>query len=233
MSRRILLALLPFPALAASVQLDVRVADELGRAIPGAEVSCFLVPRLSPDPFNVSAERLRVAVLADDRGRARLEGRHVPDHLAVTARAEGFYPASRRVTAFDRVVRLSLLQQGPRVDSVRVDFLTSSLPADGSPVQFEDFQQQPGGAVIPAEGGNIEVLGIATIEKAGDFTIAVSREGDPVAVRMGALDAALAEKFGVGFLKAVGGGFGAFCGGGGFVLFGLIGGVLFLFGRKK
>lgn len=137
MSRRILLALLPFPALAASVQLDVRVADELGRAIPGAEVSCFLVPRLSPDPFNVSAERLRVAVLADDRGRARLEGRHVPDHLAVTARAEGFYPASRRVTAFDRVVRLSLLQQGPRVDSVRVDFLTSSLPADGSPVPFD------------------------------------------------------------------------------------------------
>lgn len=105
--------------------------------------------------------------------------------------------------------------------------------ADGSAVTFENFQQQPGGAVIPTEGGSIEVLGIAPIEKAGDYTIAVSREGDPVAVRMGALDAALAEKFGVGFVKALGGGFGALCGGGGFVLFGLIGGILWMFGRKK
>jgi len=137
MNLRILLALLPFPALAASVQLDVRVVDELGRPIPDAEVSCQLVPRLSPDPFNVSAGRLALTARADDRGRARLEGRHAPDHLAVTARADGFYASSRRVTSFDRVVRLSLLQQGPRVDSVRVDFLTSSLPADGSPAPFD------------------------------------------------------------------------------------------------
>jgi hypothetical protein len=105
--------------------------------------------------------------------------------------------------------------------------------ADGAAVTFENFQQQPGGAVIPTETGSIEVLGIAPIERAGDYTIALSREGDPVAVRMGALDAALAERFGVGFLKTVGGGFGALCGGAGFVIFGLIGGILWLFGRKK
>lgn len=105
--------------------------------------------------------------------------------------------------------------------------------ADGSPVQFENFQQQPGGAVIQLEGTSLEILGIAPIEKAGDYTIAVSREGDPVAVRIGALDATLAGKFGIGFVKTLGGGLGTFCGGAGFILFGLIGGILWLFGRKK
>ncbi|MFM8269644.1 MAG: hypothetical protein ACKN9V_05585 [Pseudomonadota bacterium] len=146
--RSLLLAFLPLPALAAAIDLEIRVADELGRPVADAEVDALLVPRLSADPFNSPAQRIRVAARADERGRARLQGRHAPDHLAVTARAEGFYAVSRRVTAFDRVVRLSLLQQGPRVPSVRVDLLTSSLPADGSPLPF-DLER---GAFLPPVG---------------------------------------------------------------------------------
>ena len=132
-----LLLLLPFPLLAAGVDLDVRVADELGRPIAGAEVACDWVPRLSPDPWNQPHRREPARTLADERGRARLSGRHALDHLAVTVRAEGYYAASRRLAARDQIVRVALLQQGPRVESARVEVLTSSLPQDGSQQAFD------------------------------------------------------------------------------------------------
>ena len=147
-------------------------------------------------------------------------------------------PSTTTMTLAEGVLGLAVIDDDeidgtkyPLTGPAKVDVKITA--ADGTAVKFENFQQQPGGAVIPMESGNIEVLGIAPIEKAGDYTIALSREGDPVAVRMGALDTALAERFGVGFVKAFGGVIGTLCGGAGFVIFGLIGGILWLFGRKK
>lgn len=132
-----LAAFLPLHLLAASVQLDIRVSDELGRPIPGAEVSCEWVARLSADPWTRPHVGERTQAVTDERGRARLGGRHALDHLAVTARAEGYYPASRRVASRDQVVRLALLQQGPRAASAKVEVLTSSLPQDGAEHPFD------------------------------------------------------------------------------------------------
>lgn len=140
--------LLPFPLLAAVVDLDVRVADELGRPIAGAEVDCEWVPRLSPDPWNQPHRRVRASAQSDESGRAKLSGQHVLDHLVVTARAEGYYAVSRRLVARDQIVRLALLQQGPRVESARVEVLTSSLPQDGSQHPF-DLEM---GAFLPPLG---------------------------------------------------------------------------------
>jgi hypothetical protein len=131
------------------------------------------------------------------------------------------------VMSEDEIDGTTYSAQGPAKVDVKI------TTADGAEVKFESFQSQPGGAMIPMESGNIEVLGIAAIEKAGDYTVALSREGEPVAVRMGSLDKAVAEKFVSGFAKTVGGLLGTLCGGAGFVLFGLIGGILWLFGRKK
>lgn len=137
----------PFPALPA-IELDVRVADELGRPLAGAEISCEWVPRLSPDPWNQPHSRVRDTAQADDRGRARLSGRHVLDQLTVTAQAEGYYAASRRLVARDQIVRIALLQQGPRVRSTRIEILTSALPQDGSEHPF-DLEM---GAFLPPLG---------------------------------------------------------------------------------
>jgi hypothetical protein len=128
---------LPFPLVAATVNLDVRVADELGRPLAGAEVSCEWVPRLSPDPWNQPHARERAVALADERGRARLGGRHVLDHLAVTARAEGHYAVTRRLPARSQIVRLALLPQGAPVRSARIEVLTSVLPRDGTRHAFD------------------------------------------------------------------------------------------------
>lgn len=136
-TRHALLLLFPLHLLAAAVDLDVRVADELGRPIAGAEVTCEWIPRLSPDPWNQPHRRESGRALADERGRARLVGRHAPDHLTVTVRADGYYAVSRRLVARDQIVRLALLQQGARVESARVEILTSSLPQDGSQHPFD------------------------------------------------------------------------------------------------
>jgi hypothetical protein len=107
------------------------------------------------------------------------------------------------------------------------------MAPDGSQVAFESFQDQPNGMVIQGESEKIEVLGIAPIEKAGDYSIAVGREGDPIAVRVGALETQAMESLVKSGAKTLFGGFGVLCGGAGFVIFGLIGGILWLFGRKK
>jgi len=149
MKNRLALAfLLPFPLVAAVIDLDVRVADELGRPIAGAEISCEWVPRLSPDPWNQPHARVRDLALADERGRARLSGRHVLDQVAVTARAEGYYAATRRLVSRDQVVRIALLQQGPRVRSSAIEVLTSVLPQDGTEHAF-DLEM---GAFLPPLG---------------------------------------------------------------------------------
>lgn len=132
-----LATLLPLHLLAATVDLDVRVSDELGRPIHGAEVACDWVPRLSADPWTQPHVTERAQSTTDELGRARLRGRHVLDQLAVTVRAEGYYASSRRMEARSRVVRLALLQQGSRVSSAKVEVLTSSLPQDGAEHPFD------------------------------------------------------------------------------------------------
>lgn len=131
----LLLAYLPF--LASGIHLDLRVADELGRPLADVEVSCEWVTRLSADPWNLPHERLRETARTDERGRAQLRGRHALDHLAVTAKADGFYPASKRLFARDQIVRLALLQQGPRVAFTKVEVLTSVLPQGGEGHPFD------------------------------------------------------------------------------------------------
>lgn len=139
--------LLPFSLLPA-VEIDVRVADELGRPLAAAEVSCEWVPRLSPDPWNQPHPRMRDTAQTDDRGRARLSGRHVLEQLTVTAKADGYYAASRRIVARDQVVRIALLQQGPQVRSARIEVLSSALPQDGAGHPF-DLEM---GAFLPPLG---------------------------------------------------------------------------------
>jgi len=146
-SRAALALLLPFSTLPA-VELDVRVADELGRPLPAAEIACEWVPRLSSDPWNQAHPRVRETALTDDRGRARLSGRHALDHLAVTAQADGHYAASRRIVARNQVVRIALLQQGPQVRSTRIEVLSSALPEDGAEHPF-DLEM---GAFLPPLG---------------------------------------------------------------------------------
>lgn len=106
--------------------------------------------------------------------------------------------------------------------------------ADGTPLRFESFAKaNPQGGVIETPDFKLELIGFAEIKKEGSYTVKVEREGEPVAFRLGQLSQASLEAFVRGIAKAGGGVLGLFCGGGGFILFGLIGGILWLFGRKK
>ncbi len=106
--------------------------------------------------------------------------------------------------------------------------------ADGTEVKFESMTAaNPQGLVIDTPDLKLEFIGVAEIKAAGDYTVKIEKGGDPAAVRLGQISKESAEAFVKSGLKTLGGGFGALCGGGGFILFGLIGGILWLFGRKK
>lgn len=106
--------------------------------------------------------------------------------------------------------------------------------ADGTDVRFQSMtESNPQGVVIDTPDLKLEFIGIAEIRSAGDYTVKIDKQGDPAVVRLGQISKESAEAFLKSGLKTLGGGFGAFCGGAGFILFGLIGGILWLFGRKK
>jgi len=106
---------------------------------------------------------------------------------------------------------------------------------DGTSLDFESFATQgPSGSMaIEADGTRIEVIGMAEIKRSGPHVVKASREGEPIAVTVGELGSASLEQFAKGGVTAGAGILGTLCGGGGFVLFGLPGGILWLVGRSR
>jgi hypothetical protein len=84
---------------------------------------------------------------------------------------------------------------------------------------------------IDVNGSQVFLYGFAEAPAAGDYAISVT--GDETAMRAMSIGQSEVEAFVKGAL-GVGGGFvGVACGGVGFLLFGVIGGILMIFGRKK
>lgn len=143
-----LLLLVSAPATALTVDLDVRVTDELGYPIPDAWVRADWVPVASHDPWNTPSLTRPSEARTDVAGRARLSGRQSAPRFVVEAGAEGHYAVSRVLVARDQVVRLSLPLRGPAVRHRRLEILTSALPDDGEARPF-DLEM---GAFLPPLG---------------------------------------------------------------------------------
>lgn len=143
-----LLLMVSAPAVALTVDLDVRVSDELGYPVPDAWVRVDWVPLLSHDPWNSPSLTRPAEARTDVAGRARLSGRQAAPRLVVEAGAEGHYAVSRVLLSRDQVVRLSLPLRGPAVRHRRLEILTSALPEDGEPRAF-DLEM---GAFLPPLG---------------------------------------------------------------------------------
>lgn len=132
-----LLPLLTSPAVALTVDLEIRVADELGYPVADAWVRVDWVPVVSPDPWNNPSLVRPAEARTDVAGRARLSGKQAAPRLVVEAGAEGHYAVSRVLMSRDQVVRLSLPVRGPAVRHRRLEVLTASLPEDGQPKPFD------------------------------------------------------------------------------------------------
>ena len=143
-----LLMMLTSPAVALTVDLDIRVADELGYPVPDAWVRVDWVPVVSQDPWNRPSLVRPSEVRTDVAGRVRLSGRQAAPRLVIEAGAEGHYAVSRVLAARDQVVRLGLPVRGPAVRHRRLEVLTSAMPADGQPRPF-DLEM---GAFLPPLG---------------------------------------------------------------------------------
>lgn len=132
-----LLLLVSSPAVALTVDLDVRVTDELGYPVADAWVRVDWVPVVSHDPWNAPSVTRPAEARTDVAGRVRLSGRQAAPRVVIEAGAEGHYAVSRALAARDQVVRLSLPLRGPAVRHRRLEILTSSLPEDGEPRAFD------------------------------------------------------------------------------------------------
>lgn len=143
-----LLLMVSTPAAALTVDLDVRVADELGYPVPDAWVRVDWVPVLSADPWNKPSLTRPGEARTDVAGRVRLSGKQAAPRLVIEAGADGHYAVSRVLVARDQVVRLGLPLRGPAVRHRRLEVLTSSLPEDGEPRAF-DLEM---GAFLPPLG---------------------------------------------------------------------------------
>ena len=132
-----ILLLVASPAIALTVDLDVRVSDELGYPVPDAWVRVDWVPVISQDPWNRPSLTRPSEARTDVAGRARISGRQAAPRLVIEAGAEGHYAVSRVIASRDQVVRLGLPVRGPAVRHRRLEVLTSVLPEDGQPRAFD------------------------------------------------------------------------------------------------
>lgn len=100
---------------------------------------------------------------------------------------------------------------------------------DGTPIAFQPFQgNQP---PIDTGDGQKYILGFANIPRAGAYTITI--DGGETAIRAFSMPTQEFEGLIKGGVGLAGGGAAGVCGGLGFLLFGILGGVLFLFGGTK
>lgn len=100
---------------------------------------------------------------------------------------------------------------------------------DGTPIAFNPFQgNQP---PIDTGDGQKYLLGFAEVPSAGAYTITI--DGGETAIRAFSMPTKEFEGLIKGGVGLAGGGLASICGGLGFLLFGILGGVLFLFGGKK
>lgn len=100
--------------------------------------------------------------------------------------------------------------------------------AQGVPVSYTPFEgNQP---PIDTEGGQKFLVGFAQVQ-GGTYTIAV--DGGETAIRAFSMPTKEFEGMLKGGVEMVGGGAAGLCGGLGFLLFGIIGAVLFFFGKRK
>jgi hypothetical protein len=84
---------------------------------------------------------------------------------------------------------------------------------------------------IDVNGNQVFLYGFAEAPAAGEYSISVA--GDETAMRAVSIAQSEVEAFLKGALGVGGGFLGVACGGVGFLLFGVIGGILMIFGRKK
>lgn len=101
--------------------------------------------------------------------------------------------------------------------------------ADGTPINFNPIQgNQP---PIDTGDGQKYILGFAEVSSAGAYTLRI--DGGETAIRAFSVPTEEVEGFVLAGVSIFGGGAAGICGGLGFLLFGILGGVLFLFGGKK
>ncbi|MFO0828136.1 MAG: hypothetical protein U0572_08295 [Phycisphaerales bacterium] len=107
----------------------------------------------------------------------------------------------------------------------------SATDSQGNPLKIAQQAGGPGGPMPLPDGGSLFIVAVFEAKAADTFTVKAT--GAESLLRVKLLEGKDAETAAKGAITGAGGGLGALCGCGGFLVFGVIGGILLIFGKRK